>query len=275
MNMDETPDYLKMVDDSYKEQQQELAKQEKAAKYKQYGAIFADMANLAGDAMRAKGGLNVNARTANYTDEAMKRREAYTQARGAMKAQYAKDRMAAHAAQRRDALQQQQLAAQDAYRKQQQGNWQKTFDANQDWKTKELAAQDAYRKQQQKNFEKRLKLEKEKSVLRAINGGKEDTQGLYDAAIDYTRRYPELISIMEETDPVNEENKKYNYDLKNIRAIVAEGRRRDAVRAGAMDADVAAEISNSLTDFESFKVGNINSLNGTTLADKSIKNEKK
>ena len=270
MKEDNTPDYLKMVDDSYKEQQQELAKQEKAAKYKQYGAIFADMANLAGDAMRAKGGLNVNARTANYTDEAMKRREAYTQARGAMKAQYAKDRMAAHAAQRRDALQQQQLAAQEAYRKQQQGNWQETFKAGQDWKTKEFAAQDAYRKQQQKNFEKQLELEKEKSVLRAING-KEDTQGLYDAAIDYTSRYPELQSIMEETDPINEENKKYNYDLKNIRAIVAAGRRLDAAKAGAMNADVAAEMSNALTDFKSFRVGNIKSLNDTTFASESIK----
>ena len=271
MNIDETPDYLKMVDDSYKEQQQELAKQEKAAKYKQYGAIFADMANLAGDAMRAKGGLNVNARNANYTDEAMKRREAYTQARGAMKAQYAKDRMAAHAAQRRDALQQQQLAAQEAYREQQQKNWQNTFDANQGWKTKELAAQKAYREQQQKNFEKQLMLEKEKSALRAING-KEDTQGLYDAAIDYTSRYPELQSIIEETDPLSEEGeKKYNYDLKNIRAIVAAGRRLDAAKAGAMNADVAAEMSNALTDFESFRVGNINSLNVTTFANESIK----
>lgn len=218
MSTDNTPDYLKMVDDSYKEQQQELAKQERAAKYKQYGAIFADMANLAGDAMRANGGLNVNARTANYTDEAMKRREAYTQARGAMKAQYAKDRMAAHAAQRRDALQQQQLVAQEAYRKQQQDNWQKTFNAGQRWKEKEFAAQDAYRKQQQENFEKQLE-------IAGIKAGKDEVNHtLFAEAINTD---PELRAALETVDVINGVTKNaYSASDSAKRSVVAEYLRR-------------------------------------------------
>lgn len=273
MNIDDTPDYLKMVDDSYGEQKKELERQQKDARYKQYGAIFSDMANLFGDYMKASKGLNVDKRTTNYSDEAMKRREALSQAQGAMKAQYAKDKMAANAAMRKDALQQKALDAQEAARKQQQENWQKTFVANQGWKTKEFDAQEAARKQQQKNFEARLKAEKEYNAARA-NNGKESTQGLYDAALAYTNKYPELQVIMEETDPITEE-KTYNYDLKNIRAIVARGRELDARRAGAVDNDVVTEISKGLTDFDSFKVGNIHNINGTTFANESIKNEKK
>lgn len=218
MKEDNTPDYLKMVDDSYKEQQQELAKQEKAAKYKQYGAIFADMANLAGDAMKVKSGLNVNARTANYSDEAMKRREAYTQARGAMKAQYAKDRMAAHAAQRRDALQQQQLAAQDAYRKQQQDNWQKTFDAGQEWKEKEHNLKQAEINNSKAYKDKMLEIE-------GLRAGKDEVNHtLFAEAINTD---PELRAALETVDITNGVTKNaYSASDSAKRSVVAEYLRR-------------------------------------------------
>jgi hypothetical protein len=134
----EAPDYAGGVDESYKAQQEELERQQKQAQREQRAAIFNDMAGLAFDALKLHGGLTVKERESEM-GKARKRKEELMQRAGAMKAQYAKDRMAARHSQFNSDMQiarmnqdiaaaEASAAAEAAKAKQAQENWQKNYD---------------------------------------------------------------------------------------------------------------------------------------------------
>lgn len=136
----EAPDYAGGVDESYKAQQEELERQQKQAQREQRAAIFNDMAGLAFDALKLHGGLTVKERESEM-GKARKRKEELMQRAGAMKAQYAKDRMAARHSQFNSDMQiakmnqdiaaaEASAAASAAKAKQAQENWQKNYDEN-------------------------------------------------------------------------------------------------------------------------------------------------
>lgn len=265
-------DYAKIVAENYDDQKKELERQEKAALRQQKAAIVADMANLFADAAKQKAGMAVGQRASTLSDAAMKRREALKQGKAAMKAQYAKEHLNALVQGRRDKMQERAFAAQEAARQQLQDNWNKTF-----------AAQEAERAQHQENWNKQFKAQQDYNkkmigvrIAAAANGNKETMQEVYDAAIAYTRKYPDLAQRLQKSSLTAESGYEDDFSIEKVRAIVAEGRARDAAKAMGVDAAVVdaihKEVGNAVEE-EDYNVYRRGSLRGLpyTYTTESIK----
>lgn len=265
-------DYAKIVAENYDEQKKELERQEKAALRQQKAAIVADMANLFADAAKQKAGMAVGQRASTLSDAAMKRREALKQGKAAMKAQYAKERLNALVQGRRDKMQERAFAAQEAARQQHQDNWEKTF-----------AAQEAARAQHQDNWNKQFDAQEKYNqqmigvrTLAAVNGGKETTQDIYDAAMAYIGKYPELKQHLQKPSLTMDGGVEDDFSLDKVRIVVAEGRRMDAAKATDFENAMNEEANNANEDYKVYSRGFLRGLSPehTTFANESTKTKR-
>lgn len=165
------PDYEGEINKQYESVNAEVERQERQARANRHAAILGDMARLWSESSHAKaGGWGIKEREP-MTAGANERLEKIKQGKAAMKAQYAKDRAAA----RQNKF---KVDVDLAQARQQQENWQQTFDAG------EAARRDAIDfRNKQFEYQKEQDAQKQKNINREM-GIRENEQTIKQARID-------------------------------------------------------------------------------------------